>query len=359
MNDLDNISCKIKRALFSWGARARTIVVNRLTPLSHKPLFRIAIGIVLILCYELLKNWKILDRFTCKTFTALALPYLLYFVLWFILFWKFKKTVRAVMVSIIASLVLWIGALPFVYAYYYQWLPMIDIVFFGELTPGRKMIFEGKVLQESILIIVLVLLEYLFWNRLLLYLQNKELQSKLSRVKDSRLLSAHAIPDVMRLLDREKKPIDIRIINFLSYVFDRIDLKAPLVALDEEWQQVLALISIYKARSFKIEGEQYLSGHVGNRSFPALVLLTFLTNALHYSPENAEQPILLRWQAEDGHLIFYLRNAIAPRPRGGGAGQGLKLVSQLLEDTYGADHSLSYGANEANTEFFVCFTLKL
>lgn len=359
MNNLNNIGCKNKRALLIWLRGYRMIFVRWLTPAAYKPFWRIAVGIAIILCYELIKNWKILYRLTPITLTALVMPYIIAFLLWFILFWKLKRTAWSITASMLMGLVLWFGTLPSVYAYYYKWLPQIDIVFFGELTPSRKMIFENKVLQESILIIVLVLTEYLFWNRLLLYLQNRELQTRLSRVKGSGLLSTHAIAEIIRLLDREKKPIDIRITGFFSYVFDRVNLRAPLVALQEEWEQVLTLIHIYKARSIRIEGEPCLSPSIRNRSIPALVLLTFLTNALYYSPADTSQPILLKWNVEEGDLVFYLRNAIASNPRHGGSGQGLKLASALLEDTYGDAHTLSYGADDSNMEFFVCFTLKL
>ncbi|MNI24264.1 hypothetical protein D3C73_778780 [compost metagenome] len=130
----------------------------------------------------------------------------------------------------------------------------------------------------------------------------------------------------------EKKIVfDLKVLDFFQYVINKIAARDTRVALAEEWAYLKQLVDMCVHRTIEIKGEELVPGYIWNRSVPTLSLMTWIENAVSYSPIGKAIPIVIEWADENGATVFRVRNRIASDNEKKGTGRGLELVNRLFE----------------------------
>ncbi|MBE8719784.1 hypothetical protein C4F40_03455 [Sphingobacterium sp. Ka21] len=253
------------------------------------------------------------------------------------------------------SVILILATIEATFQYYYHLLPRWDIVFFSELTDARRIIFNTRVVTANLILMAAVSIDYFFWQRFVLQLEFARVKSRLKMQEHSQLLSGHFISSLLDMAEDNRSISTADTLIFFRYIYTMLAQRKTLVALEEEWKHVKLLMQIASHRRFEVHGENLLSKRMWNRSVPALTLMTWLENAIKYSPDNLMQPIYLEWMLLEGKLQLMIRNSVSTAVSPG-TGKGMALVKQLYGEFLPNDAAIVY-ENQNEHEFTVILTL--
>lgn len=317
--------------------------------------FRASLWLLVILATLVATTLEVLHRFTFITFSAYVFPYLFAFLIWFCIgyFAVHRPWVKWIGVPLAISLI--VVTIEGSFQYYYYLLPRWDIVFFSELTAARRIIFNTRVVTANLILMAVVSIDYFFWQRIVLQLEFSRIKSRLKMQEDSQLLSGHFISSLLNMAEDNRSISTADTVIFFRYIYTMLAQRKTLVALEEEWKHVKLLMQIASHRRFEVHGENLLSKRMWNRSVPALTLITWLENAIKYSPDNVMQPIYLEWTLLEGKLQLMVRNSVSTAVSPG-TGKGLALVKQLYGEFMPDDAVIDYEIRNEQ-EFIVILTL--
>ncbi|WDF66927.1 hypothetical protein PQ465_11480 [Sphingobacterium oryzagri] len=314
-------------------------------------LFWSAIITFTIGCFSL----PVWHRFTPISFLALALPYIVALWCWLLIADLYRKRRMARALSLVAGTAFFVLSPYLTYLYIYELLPRQSIVFFSSPIQGYEHRFIARTVTPNLLFLLIACLDYNFWDNTLLEVKMRRLRRTLSEHSDSYQLSMHFISNLLRMVRVNRLARKDLIYDFFDYVFINLYDRRIRVSLIEEWTQVKSLMYICSHRQYWIKGEEALEINEWNRSVPALSLLTWMENAIQYSPASENVPIMINFTSSFKGLCITISNVIG---QGDTAerlnGKGLLLVNRLSE--YPA-YSIDYGL-QGGSVFRLVFTIK-
>lgn len=305
---------------------------------------RLAICVSAVLLGLLGLNIGNLGRLTPLTFAAFAVPYLVYLFFWFFLLRMAMQGAMGPALILSIVLLLLLSSYHVVKSYYYDFLPRYGIVFFSELTPERKALLIRRVAAGQFALVLIVVLDALFWRKMTVHAQVRTLLAKLDSRSASTGLSAHFLRSLLQLLRLKNRPIPIEALQFFGYVIDKQS--KVMVSFEEEWTNVLRLITICDHRSISVRGEPARDAVFLNSSIPGLSLLTWLENALHYSIEDPAHPITLTWTCDAAGYRLQIANRIAEGTRAHTEKSGLHLLHKIMDNISVRQYEVDYVINE-------------
>ncbi|MGJ1396489.1 hypothetical protein [Sphingobacterium multivorum] len=297
----------------------------------HSPFRRMSLALIVMLIGFVLVNAAKLYRFTPLTFTLLTVPYELYFCILYLgyrIVIPHRKYYWFGLVLILACLV---SSYPVVKYYFYDLVPHFIEGFSAPWLPEHKPVLIAKIITAILFFIVIYAADYFGWEKFYINLQFKAVQKELKDRTNVQLLSGHFLRKLHNILNEQSITVRSSSLDFFQYVSDKIANPKVLVPVGEEWAYSKRLISYSKDRSFIVEGEEFLNRKVMNRSIPTLTIMTWIENAIAYSPDDPAEYIRLKWLKTDGGLQLQICNRIASDNLEKGTGKGLELVNKLFE----------------------------
>ncbi|MDM1296823.1 hypothetical protein HX021_21270 [Sphingobacterium sp. N143] len=306
----------------------------------------LSLAIFLIVGILLHLNVYVWYRFTIRHILALVSPYIASFLLYYVL-------MRAMVLSpwhrlgLVCCLLLWWFYSAQVWFYYaYQWLPAQQIVFVGKLTPSRKIIFHNRVTIGNVLTLGLAEILCLKQHYALFMVRFQRLKTKVLTLDVSQRLSMHFTRQWIKIVQHNKVQQHDAALELLRYIIAILVNKKNKVAIAEEWRQFKVMASCFSDRNIELLGEEELFPSDWNRSIPAATLLSWLENALDYTPKGPKGWIRAVWQRIDGQLQLQISNAVGHTDAAGHHGMGSALVGQLFEQLVPGQYGIEYTRKE-------------
>jgi len=292
---------------------------------------RLAIAAGILLIGLTLINAAKIHRFTPLTFAIFVLPYLVYFCL---IYFGYRATLaqrpyRWLGYGLIVTAVL--SSYAVVKYYFYDLVPQFMDGFTAPWLPEHKPVLISKIIGGLLIFIIINAVDYLAWEWYFIRVEFRLAEAKIQNISNVQLLSGHFLGNVYDLLRPRSKSIRSSILNFFQYVSNKITNPKVLVPVEEEWSYVKQLISFCSHRNFIVEGEELLDRKLLNRSIPTLTIMSWIENAVKYSPEDPNEWIELKWIKVVGGTQLQIRNRIAADNIEKGTGKGLALVNKLFD----------------------------
>lgn len=197
--------------------------------------------------------------------------------------------------------------------------------------PEHKPVLISKIIGGLLIFIIIYAVDYLAWEWYFIRGEFRLAEAKIQNISNVQLLSGHFLGNVYDLLQPRSKRIRSSILNFFQYVSNKIANPKVLVPVHEEWSYVKQLISFCTHRNFIVEGEELMDRKLLNRSIPTLTIMSWIENAVKYSPEDPNEWIELKWIKVVGGTQLQIRNRIAADNIEKGTGKGLALVNKLFD----------------------------
>jgi hypothetical protein len=292
---------------------------------------RLAIAAGIMLIGLTLINAAKIHRFTPFSYAIFVLPYLAYFCL---IYFGYRATLaqrsyRWLGYGLIVTAVL--SSYAVVKYYFYDLVPQFMDGFTAPWLPEHKPVLIGKIIGGLLIFIIIYVVDYLAWEWYFIRVEFRLAEAKIQNISNVQLLSGHFLGNVYDLLRPRSKRIRSSILNFFQYVSNKIANPKVLVPVQEEWSYVKQLISFCTHRNFIVEGEELLDRKLLNRSIPTLTIMSWIENAVKYSPEDPNEYIELKWIKVVGGTQLQIRNRIAADNIEKGTGKGLALVNKLFD----------------------------
>jgi len=242
-----------------------------------------------------------------------------------------------------------------VYFYIYKLLPSWDIILFSKSIEINNTRFNTKANTANIIFIFIAVIDYLFWDKMILNLRMVDMDKRSKAFSNSFQLSVHFIKSLLEIARRKNNDNNKEIYSFFHYVISNMSRRRIYVSLEEEWKNVKVLSAVFAHKTFVLKGEELLSEGDWNRSVPAFGLLTWMENAIFYSPTNCKLPIEVCWSKRKDHLQLTISNVILESAINYvSTGEGLALVNSVFFESH---YSVQYEINSDN-KFVVILTLK-
>lgn len=293
--------------------------------------YRCLLGMLLFFTVLYLLNADLFKGRPLYIFLLFVAPYLFYYCICFVFFHLLVRySVRQLGWTILCALLI-LGSFWMVKSYYYVLLPAIKVVFYSEWKDHHSWILLKKIFQGLFFILLLIAVDYYFFNWLIVKIQSRRLERMMRDRADSSLLSGHFLRRMYQLTARGKKEVDVEVLDFFQSISNKLVAQQVRVALEEEWSFVKRMLALCSDRQFVIQGEEQVPQQIWNRSVPSLSLMTWIENAVTYSTDGSEDPIVLTWTIQLDRVVLEIRNTIAVTNIKRGTGNGLRLVNRLYE----------------------------
>lgn len=310
---------------------------------------RLAIGLLIILTLLYLFNADVLINHPFYIFVLFVLPHGFYCLLYFSLFhnlWHWIPFIRASITLLVLFSTFWT-----VKYYYYVLLPIQGIVFFSDWKVGDEWALIKKIVKATLAIAAWIGIDYYYWEKYRVKRESTRLENRLDEINNNHLLSGHFLRRLYELTRRDKLKLSVKSLDFFQYVTNRMYSSKTRVALEEEWKYVEILCGICTDRRFVITGTDGIKPGIWNRSVPSLAIMTWIENAIEYSPDSLELPITLSWKVMPDGIQLQIKNHIGSNKLSQGTGKGLQLVDRLFDAFKSDDVFLSYAVVEDS--FFI------
>lgn len=305
---------------------------------------RLAIGLLIILTLLYLFNVGVLINHPFYIFVLFVLPHVFYCILYFVLFhnlWHWIPFIRASMTLLVLLSTFWA-----VKYYYYVLLPSQGLVFFYAWEAGDEWALIKKIVKASLAIAAWMGIDYYYWEKYRVKREIARLERRLDEINHNHLLSGHFLRRLYELTRREQLRLSVKSLDFFQYVTNRMYSSKTRVAMEEEWRYAEILCGICTDRKFVITGTDCITPDIWNRSVPSLAIMTWIENAIEYSPDSLELPITLSWTVLADGTQLQIKNHIGRDKLSQGTGNGLQLVDRLFDAFQSDDVFLSYEAVE-------------
>lgn len=313
----------------------------------HKSVFlRMGIGLMVMLLGLTFINIAKLYRFTPMTYTIYVLPFVLYFCGLYVCFRIAMEKGRFFVFLWFLLLLAASQSYNFVRYYYYDLVPIFIDGFTSEWQPEHRSKLLAKVYSGLLFFAALFIADYLGWAYFYSHTLFKKVQYQLNNLSDVQLLSGHFVRRLYNIVRGQSKTVQSKSLNFFQYVTDKIANPTVLVPLKEEWHYLILLVAYSTDRNFRIEGEELLDKQAWNRSLPTLSIMTWIENAVAYSPNDPLETIHIKWTKEAQGLQLQIKNCIAAGDVQKGTGKGLQLVSRLFESMKSQFVQLEYAVED-------------
>lgn len=297
----------------------------------HSLFRRMFLAIIVMLIGFILVNATKLYRFTPLTFTLLTIPYELYFCIFYLGYRIVIPQKKYSWIGLLLITSCLISSYPFIKYYFYELVPQYIQSFSDPWIPEHKSKLIAKITGGLLFFTGIYAIDYFGWEKYYMDLQFKEVQEKLKNFTNVQLLSGHFLRKLHNILSEQSITVRSSSLDFFQYVSDKIAKPKVLVPLREEWAYLKRLISYSKDRCFIVEGEELLDRKAMNRSIPTLTIMTWIENAIAYSPYDPAEFIRLKWLRTERGLQLQICNRIASDNMEKGTGKGLELVNRLFE----------------------------
>lgn len=258
-------------------------------------------------------------------------PYVFYFAVSFVTFHIIRLQKYRLWFILVPGLVLLVSVYPIVKWYYYSFLTVHGVVFYFPWKDGNARELFIKIVRGLAFVLLFLSLDTVFWQKRNKKMKISELQLAVKDIADNALLSGHFLFKLYQFAAEKKIVFDLKVLDFFQYVINKIAARDTRVALAEEWAYLKQLVDMCVHRTIEIKGEELVPGYIWNRSVPTLSLMTWIENAVSYSPIRKSIPIVIEWADENGATVFRVRNRIASDNEKKGTGRGLELVNRLFE----------------------------
>jgi hypothetical protein len=298
-----------------------------------------------------LVNATKLYRFTPLTFTLLTFPYELYFCVLYLSYRIVTQRKKYYWFGVVLIFVCLVSSYPFVKYYFYELVPHYIKSFSAPWLPEHKSKLIAKITSGLLFFTVIYAVDYFGWEKHYIKLQFKAKQEELKDLTNVQLLSGHFLGKLHNILSTQSINVRSNSLDFFQYVSDKIANPRVFIPLREEWDYTKRLISYSKDRNFIVEGEELLDRKVMNRSLPTLTVMTWIENAIAYSPDDPMEYIRLKWLRTELGLQLQICNRIASANLEKGTGKGLELVNKLFETMKSQLITLEYSIQ--NQKYFM------
>lgn len=330
---------------------------SKLLRVQNSILGRMTIGLLVVLLGLLLINFNTIHRFTPLTFSIYILPHLLFFSA---LYSCYRMAVaKGRLFWLWWLLILFIVGLSYtvVKYYYYDLVPKFMDGFTAEWQPDHRVKLLSKIVSGLLFFFAVIAADHFGWAYFYSRTLSKKIQTQLHSMSDVQLLSGHFMRRLYNIVRRQRKSVQSESLDFFQYVTDKIAKPTVLIPLKEEWHYLMLLVSYSTDRAFIVEGDELLDRAMWNRSVPTLSLMTWIENAIAYSPCDPVEPIVIRWTKVQQGMQLQIKNCIASADLHHGTGKGLQLVNRLYEQMNNQFIELEY-AIEDQKYFVIKLTFK-
>ncbi|CAM3688253.1 hypothetical protein [Sphingobacterium prati] len=264
-------------------------------------------------------------------YLLLIIPYIFYFAVCFMTFHIVRLQKYRLWFLLLPGVVLLVLVYPVIKWYYYSFLTAHGVVLYFPWKDGDAQKLFIKIVRGLSFVLLILGLDTFFWQKKQKSVKINELQLAVKDISDNALLSGHFLFKLYQFSVEKKIVFDLTVLDFFQYIINKIAMRDSRVALDEEWAYFKQLVDICVHRKIEIKGEELVPAYIWNRSVPTLSLMTWIENAVSYSPIGKSFPIVIEWIREKDATVFTVRNRIAGRNGEKGTGRGLILVNRLFE----------------------------
>lgn len=330
---------------------------SKLLIIRNNMLLRMAVGLLVVIIGLFLTNISKDQQFTLLTFLVYASPYLL-------LFSVLYSCCRMV---IARGRFFWLGWLLILFIagssytvvkyYYYDLIPLLMDGFTTQWQPDHRVKLLARILSGLLFFFTIIVADHFGWEYFYCRTLYKKIQFQVHSMSDVQLLSGHFMKRLYNIVRMQRKSVQSESLDFFQYVTDKIARPTLVVPLKEEWHYLKLLISYTTDRNFIVEGDELLDRQMWNRSVPTLSLMTWIENAIAYSPCDSVEPIVIRWCKLQQGMQLHIKNCIASADLRHGTGKGLQLVNRLYEHMNSQFIELDY-AIEYQKYFVIKLTFK-
>lgn len=322
-----------------------------LTSIQHSLLKRMAICLLILLLGLTIVNFGKLHLFTPLTFTVYVLPFMLFFCALYACY-RMAFTKGRFWFIWCLLLLLCVGmTYRCVKYYYYDLVPLFFNGFTSDWKPEHRTELLSRISSGLLFFVVIAAADYFAWAHFYTYLLSKKVRAQLHSMSDVQLLSGHFMRRLYNIVRVQPKSVQSESLDFFQYVTDKIAKPTVLVPLKEEWHYSMLLVSYSTDRSFMVEGDELLDRGMWNRSVPTLSMMTWIENAIAYSPCDPVEPIVIRWIRTQHGMQLQIKNCISSADLQHGTGKGLQLVNRLYEQMNNHFIELEYAVDDH--EYFV------
>ncbi|MEN5055609.1 hypothetical protein [Sphingobacterium kitahiroshimense] len=321
-------------------------IQSNLKSIQHSLLKRMAICLVILLLGLTIVNFGKLHLFTPLTFTLYVLPFMLFFSA---MYTCYRMALRKGRLWFLwwLLLILFVGiTYRCVKYYYYDLVPLFFKGFTTAWKPEHRTELLSRINGGRLFFVAIVAADYFAWAHFYTNALSKKVQAQLHSMSDVQLLSGHFMRRLYNIVRMQRKSVQSESLNFFQYVTDKIAKPTVLVPLKEEWHYLMLLVSYSTDRSFIVEGDELLDQAMWNRSVPTLSLMTWIENAIAYSPCDPVEPIVIRWTKVPQGMQLQIKNCIASADLQHGTGKGLQLVNRLYEQMNNQFIELEYALDD-------------
>jgi len=284
-------------------------------------------------------------------FLLFIVPYLFYFTVSFIIFHIIRLQKNRLWFILLPSVVLLVLVYDVVKWYYYSFLTAHNVVFYYPWAEGDAQKLFIKIIRGLSFVALLLWADTMFWQKRRKKMKINELELAVKDISDNALLSGHFLFKLYQFSMEKRIVFDLKVLDYFQYIINKIAMRDARVGLDEEWTYLKQLVNMCVHRTIEIKGEEVVPRYIWSRSIPALSMMTWIENAVSYSPIGKAIPIVLEWIQENDTTIFKVRNRIAGSIVEKGGGRGLELVNRLFEPLQKDRVDVTYRIEER--EYFV------
>jgi len=264
-------------------------------------------------------------------FILFIIPYVSYFTVSFVTFHIIRLHKYRLWFILVAGIVLLIWVYPIVKWYYYNFLTAHGVVFYFPWKDGDAQKLFITIVRGLAFVLLFLSTDTLLWQKRQKIIKINELELAVKDISDTALLSGHFLFKLYQFSVEKKIVFDLKVLDFFQYIINKIASRNSRVALAEEWAYLKQLVAMCVHRAIEIKGEELVTDYIWNRSVPALSLMTWIENAVSYSPIGKTIPIVIEWIRQKDAIVFTVRNRIASSTEEKGTGKGLELVNRLFE----------------------------
>lgn len=264
-------------------------------------------------------------------FILFIIPYVFYFSVSFIVFHIIRLQKYRLWFVLVPGVALIVMVYPIVKWYYYSFLTAHGVVFYFPWTDGDAQKLFIKIVRGLAFVLLFLSIDTVLWQKREKIMKIDELQLAVKDISDHALLSGHFLFKLYQFSIEKRIVFNLEVLDFFQYIINKIAMRGTRVALEEEWTYLKQLKNMCVHRTIEIKGEELVPAYIWNRSVPTLSLMTWIENAVSYSPIGKSIPIILEWIHENEVTVFRVRNRIANNVGEKGTGRGLELVNRLFE----------------------------
>jgi hypothetical protein len=293
--------------------------------------YRFVLGIAVLTLVLVILHVNLWMNHSLLIFLLFIVPYLFYFTVSFMIFHIIRQQKYRLWFVLLPSVVLLVMVYDVVKWYYYSFLTTHNVVFYYPWAEGDAQKLFIKIIRGLSFVVLLLSVDTIFWQKRRKKMKINELELAVKDISDNALLSGHFLFKLYQFSVEKKIVFDLKVLDYFQYIINKIAMRDARVGLDEEWIYLKQLVNMCVHRTIEIKGEEVVPRYIWSRSIPALSLMTWIENAVSYSPIGKAIPIVLEWIQENDTTIFKVRNRIADSVEEKGSGKGLELVNRLFE----------------------------